>query len=76
MAETAQQKHTTERELAFLDAIVSNRNTEHANKEVGKIKALEGYIRGSEQRRWGAMDGGAIISHAYRLLNNLKFAIA
>lgn len=65
-------KQTTSQEIAFLDAIVTNRNTETPRRVAGKIKALEGYICGSAKRvKWDLIDGVAAIEHAHRLMGGL-----
>lgn len=65
-------KQTTANEIAFLDAIVTNRNTETPRKVAGKIKALEGYIRGSTKRvKWDLISSVEAIEHAKVLLDGL-----
>lgn len=65
-------KQTTSQEIAFLDAIVTNRNTEHSRKVCGKIKALDGYIKGAAKRvRWDLIDMGEVFAHAHYLLDGL-----
>ncbi len=61
---------TTEHEIAFLDCIVSNKNTIKNPRSVAeKINALNGYISSAEKRTdWVGMDKVAILKHAKKLL--------
>lgn len=62
--------HSTTAEIAFLDGIVSGKNTASSPRSVeAKINALKGYISAAAKRTdWIGMDKAEILEHAQKLL--------
>ena len=66
------ESHDTDKEIEFLDCILTNNNTPRSPRNhAGKVKALAGYIK-AKRIDWHGLDRDRCIGHARGLLDGLR----